>query len=569
MLNKVTVQILILCLVFSTLLKSQSIGDISLTIVHSEKTKQMFYKENNLFNPIYDWEMFFLNNKFSYDVIDDDGLDNFDFRDSDVLILPSVEVLSDEAAENIKEYLKIGGGIFVIGQLGLYDESGRVRMKSILENIFGITLNTLPINKASSNKLEIEPSNTLSRSTNYNSDLLVLSQLTNYYSQNTSSELSILAKYDIQSLTEDVNDYPAIISGEQENGKLIWCGFQLSQLSASSNLNCLQNELVFNSIDWLADKPVVWVNQFPSNYESAALFTFEINNLKNFNDDVFPLIHNRKIESVYLLNPELIINSFEYLSALSINGEINILMNEKYMKNKSKNFIAGRLNGAYRILNGETDQNTFGLFTKNVSDNSFYLSMNTNVSLDFYVDQSYKIFFADTDENVNNIYSNLNYEVTDLTAFDLKNERQPLNEKLNEGFESSDIVNILLLSEKYNNSDLSTSDMLDECISAVSLNNSWLTNYSQLIEWIKNREKLAVNIERMEGDEMFVVKLTNNGDQIVENVGLSLTLPSSKKYPGQISYNYQMRFNQKTGLYNLLIPFVKPHQTLIIDVRYD
>jgi hypothetical protein len=567
MLNKLFFQIIIFFVSLSSLLISQSQKDISVTIVHSEKTKQLIYKENNLFNPIYDWELFFLNNKFSYDVIDDDGLNNFDFIDTDVLILPSVEVLSDESAKNIKEYLKHGGGIFIIGQLGLYDESGGVRMNSILEDIFDITFNKLPIKKISSSVLEVEPSNLLSRSTNFNSDLLVLNRLTNYYCQNRTSEIRTLAKYKIHNVSEVVNDYPAIISGEKGNGKLIWFGFQLSQLSASSNLDLFKNVLVFNSIDWLADKSVVWVNKFPNIYESASLLIFEINDLKNFNDEILLLIHNKKIECIFFLNPELIINHFGYLSPLSVDGEISVLVDGQKMKNKSESFITNKLNEAYRILKGETDQNTFGLFFKN--GNSFYTSINSNINFDFYVDQDYKILFKSASDKEENIYNKINYSLIDLTKYDFEEETKSVSEYLDTGFISSDIINILLPSKNDIRSNLSISDLLNEYISVASLKNFWLTNYSRIIDWIDKKENLDVKIEETENDEIFKIKLTNNNDQVVENIGLSLIPPSSNKNPEQINYSYQIRYDKKTGLYKLLIPSIKSHQTLIIDMQYD
>lgn len=126
MFNKVIFRIVTLFLSLTSFLIPQTGNNISVKVVHPERKKQLVYNDNNLFNPIYEWKLFFLNNKFPCEVINDYDLDNFNFRDTDVLILPSKEVLSDEAAVNIKEYLNSGGGIFVIAQLGLYDESGKV-----------------------------------------------------------------------------------------------------------------------------------------------------------------------------------------------------------------------------------------------------------------------------------------------------------------------------------------------------------------------------------------------------------------------------------------------------------
>ena len=130
MLQTSKVKILFLfILVFPAVITAQITSDIKITIVNSDLTKKLFYQQNNLFNPIYDWEIFFLNHKVSYEVIDDTGLDDFDLIDTDVLILPSVEVLSQDAVEKLSEYLNLGGSAFILGKLGEFDELGR-RMKS-------------------------------------------------------------------------------------------------------------------------------------------------------------------------------------------------------------------------------------------------------------------------------------------------------------------------------------------------------------------------------------------------------------------------------------------------------
>ena len=137
---------------------AQNWSNYKITIVNSELTKQFLHQQNDLYNPIYDWEIFFLNHKIAYDVIDDTGLDDFDFRDTDVLVLPSVEVLSQDAMENLSEYLNLGGSAFILGKLGEFDELGR-RMKSdFLFEISGIKAELLPDQTNPSHELYINKS---------------------------------------------------------------------------------------------------------------------------------------------------------------------------------------------------------------------------------------------------------------------------------------------------------------------------------------------------------------------------------------------------------------------------
>ena len=86
---------------------AQDLRNVKIGIVYSEKTKQLIYPQNKDFYPIQNWELFFLNRKISYTVINDEQLDDNDFDFLDLLILPSVEVLSENAKENLKIFLTV------------------------------------------------------------------------------------------------------------------------------------------------------------------------------------------------------------------------------------------------------------------------------------------------------------------------------------------------------------------------------------------------------------------------------------------------------------------------------
>ena len=105
----------------NSVLTAQELKDIKIGIVYSEKTKQLIYPQDKNFNPIQDWELFFLNRKISYSVVSDEMLDENDFNELDVLILPSVEVLSENAAENLFAFLKAGKGLLIFGKFDVYD----------------------------------------------------------------------------------------------------------------------------------------------------------------------------------------------------------------------------------------------------------------------------------------------------------------------------------------------------------------------------------------------------------------------------------------------------------------
>ncbi|MCW8803803.1 MAG: hypothetical protein OQK57_05335, partial [Ignavibacteriaceae bacterium] len=67
----------------------------------------------------------------------------------------------------------------------------------------------------------------------------------------------------------------------------------------------------------------------------------------------------------------------------------------------------------------------------------------------------------------------------------------------------------------------------------------------------------------------FTLKISNSGNQLIEDVGIFLSIPFSHRNLEQIDYYYPPRYDYITGLYSLPIPSLKPFQAIFIDFRYD
>ena len=569
MLQTSKVKILFLfILVFPAVITAQITSDIKITIVNSDLTKKLFYQQNNLFNPIYDWEIFFLNHKVSYEVIDDSGLDDFDFKDTDVLILPSVEILSDDAKENLKEFLDLGGSVLILGRLGEFNQMGKEKETDFLYEISGIKANLLENQKSNSWHLNVNNSNILSKSSSLK-NLQVLNQFPVYYNEARMMSNQILARFN-ETINESETStiYPAITSVEYGYGKIIWFGFQLSQISSSeSEINPL-NELIFNSINWLEKKPAVWVNQFPHNYNSVSLFTFKVEDIKLFAEQILPILKARQITSVFLIEPTEIINSYEYLSELCSVGEIVVHFDNMKMLDKFKNEIEDLLIQSIHKLKENTHQKSIGVFINNVNDPSEYSFLFEETSFDFFIDNNFRIYVKEVDSRSYKKLNNFEYGKMDLTPGLNNKSKQLFGKEFYLQLESSDITNILLPSKNYPGSDFSAADIISDCFTSVSLDNIWITSYSKAIDWIIKRENLNVELEQSTSENILTIELSYSGKESAEKVGLLLAVPSTYKNLEMIGNDYSLRFEHKSGLYDVLIPTIKPYQTLLIDLRY-
>ncbi len=521
MLENSKVKIFFLFTIFlPSVIIAQNWSNYKITIVNSELSKQLLHQQNALYNPIYDWEIFFLNHKISYEVIDDIGLDDFDFRDTDVLILPSVEVLSVDAKENLKEFLDLGGGVLILGKLGEFDEVGRRVKTDILSEISGIKANVMQNRSNTAYKLKINKANILGMSSS-SPNLLILNQFPIYYDEAQLESSSVLA-----SINETKNEsasstvYPCITSVEKGNGRIIWFGFQLSQISANANETIPLSELIFNSINWLAKKPEVWINRFPDKYNSLSIFTFIVDDTKIFNEQILPILKARQITSVLLIKPTEIINSYENLSALCAIGEIVIHYDNMDMLTKSRNEIEELLIKSIHILKENTQQKSIGVFINNVNDPGEYSFLFEETSFDFFIDENFRIYLNEVNSQAYTKLNNFEYGTINLTP-GLHNESNKLfDAEFSLRLESSDITNILLPSKNYPGSDFSAADIISDCFTRVSLNNIWITSYSKAIDWIIKRANLNVELEQSTSENMLTIELSYSGEELAEQVGL-------------------------------------------------
>ena len=561
--------ILLLFLLCTSKPFAQIESDVNVTIVNSNLTKQLLYEQNNSFNPIYDWEIFFLNNKIRYNVIDDEGLDDFEFSDSDVLILPSVEVLSSDAEENLAEYLKLGGGVLILGRLGGYDEMGRRTSRDYLSEISGIKATLIQDQTYPSYKLLIHKSTILNNSSS-SENLLILNQFPIYRDEALMQSNRVLAGFVFKDeLGSPAKILPGISLSEKNRRKIVWIGFQISQITSLGKTENFLNEVIFNSINWLAKKPSVWVNLLPGNNKSTVLFTFNVENINAFNNDILPVLEYLKGKSNFFLRPDEIINSSDKLQALSAVGEIIIYYDKMEMLNKSKQDIGDLITKSSQTIKVSTNQKSIGIFINSTNElEEFNILLNNNI-VDFIIDLNHRIHLNVVESKTCETFRNFEYGAIDFLPGVQKELNQIFDYKFYSQLEYVDIININLPSKNYFNTNISASEIIKECYSRITSKNNWITSYSELIKQVNNTNNLHAEIEKSKDENLLTLKISNSGNQLIEKVGLFLSIPFPHRNLEQTDYYNPPRYDYMTDLYSFSLPSIKPFQTLFIDLRYD
>ena len=357
-------------LIVSSVSYSQELDDLKIGIVHSELTKQLLYKNDNNFYPIFDWEIFFLNLKISYDVIEDDELENYEFKDVDVLILPSVEILAESSIENIKDYLNEGGNLFILGALGTCSQNKNIRNTNALEFLTGLKTSKLPIGDRIAENHLVYASNFLTQDLDDKIQFLIMNRTVPLFASGIPDNSKILGSYQLDDYgNQDDEDYPGIVSIENKNSRILWFGFQISQVSKDEAAKKQFEEIILNVIRWLAGKPLAWINSFPSFYESATLFSVWIRNFKSIDSKFLSVFEERKIQLNFFIAPMEITHYFDELNKLSSIGDINLLFDEFDHLNADSLQVQLVFNETSKILRGESRQEYFGIQFLNSTGN--------------------------------------------------------------------------------------------------------------------------------------------------------------------------------------------------------
>jgi hypothetical protein len=548
----------------------QEFNYINIGIVHSELTKQLLYKNDNNFYPILNWELLFLNKKISYSVLEDQELNDFSFNEFDVLILPSVEILSDQALENLKEFLSIGKNIFILGKLGSFNPQLRTRKPEALEILTGIKAEELTVENKISEKIFLN-SNFLTQNLNDESEYLILNKFNPLYAEKIPLKTKPLGSYFLDDFKENkVSSFIGAAAIENKKGKILWFGFQLSQISLNEKNKPFFDQIILNGIKWLAGNPLVWVNGFPTFYRSATLFSVWINNINIFMNKSMPILKEENVPLNFFISTLEIKKAFDEIYKLSSVGSLNLLFDSFNYLNSDSSQHQSILKETSQILKVGSRQEYFGIQILNLPEADVY-KLKLSKYLDFLLSPGSKFSYLKGDEVFKSMQNINTYYINGLpNLIDSSNEvdLEYLDYWYNSLNKTGGIVSHIVKEISISNSNSSLEENLKLIINSAKLNNSYITTYPELINWLKIKNNIEVNIFDLKDESIIRVSVKNIGNIIAEQIGLNISIPSNYNTLKLIGYNYELNNNSETGYYNLLIPFLHAEQTLSFDIEY-
>lgn len=553
---------LLLFVFVSAVLPAQDLQNLQIGIVHSDLTNNLLYKNDNNFLPIQDWELFFLNKKQSYNVFTDEELDDYDFENMDLLILPSVEVLSDDAIKNLKQFLSDGKGLFILGSIGLYDQNKVKRRMDILYDLTGIRSEPLTTNGEIAQSFQLFNNNILHNGLPYNFSFVVLN---NFYTQTSFDgdfKIKSCGKYILKDKTQSAGS--GIVTAINNSGRIIWFGFQFSQISVDDEDSFTQ--LIFNSILWAANKPIAWINEYPQNFSSAVLINNYISDLSKIDYQTdLSFVNSGKIKfNSFFTKPEL--DSFPDLAGLfTQSGSINFLCEN----------IPGEkivLQNTADILKGESNQKYFGIKSKVYNNYDSLLTLITAGGFNYLLADT-KLFFKKNDRGDNlTLYAKINpiklsaEQILKLSDDDIYSW---LKENLLIENRSGNVSTLNFIDQSSAYGSLHKTKYMRKIIKLLNSEFIWVPTYSELLDWRINFPNLSVITEMLKDEEQVVITVNNYGNKVFENVSVNFVLPENIKTVQLYNLFYDYTYDALTKQGTVYIPFVRKNQPISIEIDYE
>ncbi|MBK7629781.1 MAG: hypothetical protein IPJ23_03595 [Ignavibacteriales bacterium] len=265
--------------------------------------KYDYINSTKVVDVITSWELFLMQYDIPYKVIYDEDIESGISDDFDVLILPSVNFISDSQIEKLQKYLADGKSIINAGSKLLFENSSHNNFQN-LKTLFKL----IDIESVSSESISFIHSiipNQLNHFSLNDNSVLQISTINQVLQSDNFENKSYQYGFNF---SENKLSTPksSILFGTVGTGKYLWIGFDITDLVGGKvNLSAFKN-LITNSINWMDDKPDVYIDNFADSISAPIITSIQYNNA--LKPDLIDDLHNNNIKPVLFVSDDQIIS---------------------------------------------------------------------------------------------------------------------------------------------------------------------------------------------------------------------------------------------------------------------
>lgn len=551
-----------------------------IALFYPKKTIQMLTQNGDwLINNFYRWELFLTQNKFNYEVIYDEQLEDISTDDFSLLILPSAKYLSGEDISAIKRFMEYGGSVIATAGFGVLNENGGFAGWKNLEQLFGLKF-VSEISEKEYSKIHsiiggqafstnIPPGFRLQLTTN---DKPIEVKINSDITKPLGYWLNNDAPFEGKAKSERTT---SAVYGKYGRGKFVWLGFEFSSVVGAKEHTKIANQLWLNLINWLSGGIVFYLETWPEGHQCAAVISCDV-------EEKFPLINN----ALDILEKEIIPAQFYILTEsidfpsfirLSKFGDIGFHGDEHTLfKWQSFDHQLQRLNNGIKFLMELTGKKPISFRPPETFYDDLTLAAMSEAGIrvltsDFIGDRAVPQWL----ENYQDILIIPKTGYDDYDAF--------YNKKLKLSSEQSDlyIKDFLRTYEEgglytlnYHTQIQCRPELVEALIDPIKLiksKNVWITTHDSVYYWWLAKEKINVVCRNL-NDGKFTVDITNQNENDMKSLVLVIHMNNIwdkgllKAISNNILLNVEKDFTEDK--YKIKIPLISAGKAIQIKIEF-
>lgn len=530
--NKMRINLSFILLIILTILCADlSAQERKIGLLYPQNTISLPGENSSWLNDnFYRWELFLIQNKYKYEVIKDDDLEDGLSDDYSLMILPAAKCLSEKEISSIKEFMNEGNSVLSTLSMGVYNPDGKWKGWDDLEQIFGVRFVSEISQKEGSRihslfggtpiSSNIHPGFRLQITTDDKPIEVKINSGNSFplgYWQN--SEIPFEGKNEIDNTT-------SAVYGNYGKGNFVWLGFEFSAVVGAKEHQITSTQLFKNIIHWLTDDLIVQLETWPDGKQSAAVIAcdveFKFNNINNALD----LLEQENLPvQFYILTESIDYPSLERLKKIGdvgLHGDDHILF-----KWQDYNTQLSRLSNGIVTLEDLVGKKPIAFRPPE----TFY----DNITLDAMSALNVNILSSDNIEDravPQFLESHPGILVIPKTGFDDYDIFQRLKmESINEQSERY----ILDFNRTYKEGGLYSLDIHTQMqcrkefvdalitpIQEIKSRDVWITTHDRVYDWWLKKTKLILN-STLVSKKNYLVEIENRGEDYIDDVVISLS----------------------------------------------
>ncbi|MEO8232995.1 MAG: hypothetical protein ABI638_11980 [Ignavibacteriota bacterium] len=299
-------KIFLIVIVFAGLSFSQAVNanQLRIAVLYSGLSEKLNdANSTKIIDTITTWELFLMQNKITYKVIYDDEIESGIVDDFDILILPSVNFISNDEFIELQNFLAKGKSIISLGSKLFFANHDHNDFQN-LQTLFGVT----NIESAKSPSISFQHSIIPNYLNQFKLDDDLVLQISNRnqalqsdnYEMNSYPYGYILDENDLNSKKS------SILYGSVGNGKYLWTGFDPTDIIGGEDDLSTYKNLITNSLNWMDNKPDVYLQNFIDSLSSPIVFAIKYNNALGL--ELIDVLQKNNTKPILLVTPSQEVN---------------------------------------------------------------------------------------------------------------------------------------------------------------------------------------------------------------------------------------------------------------------